>query len=187
MLDPQLLRSDIDAVAKRLLEARGVSIDVEVFKNHEKQRKAVQMEKEALQARRNATSTQVGIQKSQGNQEKAAELMRVAAADAEQLKDSESRYAEVDRKLKEFALGLPNIPHESVPVGKSSDDNVEVRRVGAPRAFAFAPKDHADLGAGLKLLDFDVAAKIAGARFAVMRSEERRVGKECRSRWSPYH
>jgi seryl-tRNA synthetase len=169
MLDPQLLRNDIEAVAKRLLDARGVSIDVDLFKDYEKQRKTVQLEKEALQARRNTTSTQVGIQKSQGNQEKAAELMRSAAADAEQLRASESKHAEIDGKLKEFLLGFPNIPHDSVPIGESSEDNVEVRRVGAPRSFPFSPKDHADLGAGLKMLDFEVAGKIAGARFAVMK------------------
>jgi len=169
MLDPQLLRSDIDAIAKRLLDTRGVSIDFDLFKNYEKQRKTVQLEKETLQARRNTTSTQVGIQKSQGNQEKAAELMRSAAADAEQLKASESKYTEIDGRLKEFSLGLPNLPHESVPVGKSAEDNREVRRVGTPRIFDFPPKDHADLGTGLKLLDFDVATKIAGARFVVMK------------------
>jgi len=169
MLDPQLLRNDIEAVAKRLLDARGVSIDVDLFKDYEKQSKTVQLEKEALQARRNTTSTQVGIQKSQGNQEKAAELMRSAAADAEQLRASESKHAEIDGKLKEFLLGFPNIPHDSVPIGESSEDNVEVRRVGAPRSFPFSPKDHADLGAGLKMLDFEVAGKIAGARFAVMK------------------
>jgi len=169
MLDPQLLRNDIEAVAKRLLDARGVSINVDLFKDYEKQRKTVQLEKEALQARRNTTSTQVGIQKSQGNQEKAAELMRSAAADAEQLKASESKHAEIDGKLKEFLLGFPNIPHDSVPIGESSEDNVEVRRIGAPRSFPFAPKDHADLGAGLKMLDFEAAGKIAGARFALMK------------------
>ena len=169
MLDPQLLRNDIEAVAKRLLDARGVSIDVDLFKDYEKQRKTVQLEKEALQARRNTTSTQVGIQKSQGNQEKAAELMRSAAADAEQLKASESKHAEIDGKLKEFLLGFPNIPHDSVPIGESSEDNVEVRRIGAPRSFPFSPKDHADLGAGLKMLDFEVAGKIAGARFALLK------------------
>jgi seryl-tRNA synthetase len=169
MLDPQLLRNDIEAVAKRLLDTRGISIDVDLFKGYEKQRKTVQLEKEALQARRNATSTQVGIQKSQGNQEKAAELMRSAAADAEQLKASESKHAEIDGKLKEFLLGLPNLPHESVPIGESSEDNAEIRRVGAPRSFPFAPKDHVDMGAALKLLDFEAAAKIAGARFALMK------------------
>jgi seryl-tRNA synthetase len=169
MLDPQLLRSDIEGVAKKLLDKRGVTIDVGLFKDYENQRKTVQLEKEALQARRNTTSTQVGIQKSQGNQEKAAELMRSAAADAEQLKASESKYTEIDEKLKEFSLGLPNLPHESVSVGKSAEDNREIRRVGTPRTFDFPSKDHADLGAGLKLLDFDVAAKIAGARFVVMK------------------
>ena len=179
MLDPHLLRSDIEAVAKRLLDTRGVRIDVELFKELEKQRKAVQVEKETLQARRNATSTQIGIMKAQRGaaQRRQGELgdagigqlMRDATSDAEKLKASEIELSEIQAKLEGFLLDVPNIPHDSVPVGKSSENNVEVKRIGVPRIFGFAPKDHVDIGAGLKLLDFEAATKIAGARFTLMK------------------
>ena len=169
MLDPQLLRGDIDAVAKKLWETRGVRLDVETFKEYEKQRKVVQLEKEALQARVNATSTQVGTFKAQHNDAKADELILYISSETEKRKVLETRHAEIDAKLREFSLDLPNIPHDSVPIGRSPADNVEARKVGTPRAFGFAPKDHVDLGARLKQLDLDAAAKIAGARFALMK------------------
>jgi seryl-tRNA synthetase len=169
MLDPQLLRSDIEGIAKRLLDTRAVHINVESFKKYEKQRKVVQVEKETLQARVNATSTQVGIFKAQGDHNKAAALIQNVSSEAEKRKALDIEYAEIEAKLKELSLEVPNIPHESVPVGKSPEDNAEVKRVGVLRTFGFAPKDHVDLGAELKLLDLDAAAKIAGARFTLMK------------------
>jgi len=169
MLDPQLLRSDIETVARRLLDTRGVHIDVNLFREYESERKAVQVETQALQARRNATSTQIGIVKAQRDEAKVARLMQDVTSEAEKLKALEIKLNGIQAKLEEFLLGVPNIPHESVPVGKSPENNVEVRRVGAPRQFGFAPKDHVDIGAGLKMLDFDAATKIAGARFALMK------------------
>jgi len=169
MLDPQLLRSDIEAVARRLLDTRGVHIDVELFKDYEKQRKVVQVEKEASQARVNTASTAVGISKAQGDETGAAQQIRNISIEAEKRKALELKHAEIEAKLDEFRLGVPNIPHESVPIGKSGDDDVEVRRVGTPRRFTFAPKDHVDIGTVLKQLDFDVAVKISGARFALMK------------------
>jgi seryl-tRNA synthetase len=175
MLDPQLLRNDIEAVAKKLLDTRGIHIDVDLFKDYESQRKGVQVKKEALQAQRNTTSTQIGIYKAQRNEIKAAELMQSTASDGEKLKDLETNLVEIQAKLEGFLLGVPNVPHESVPVGRSSENNVEVKRIGVPRTFGFAPKDHVDLGTGLKLLDFDAAAKIAGARFALMKGQLARL------------
>ena len=175
MLDPQLLRSDIESVAKKLLDTRGVHIDVELFKDYERQRKLVQVDKEAAQARANTASTAVGISKAQGDETGAARQIQNISAEAETRKALELKHAEIAAKLEEFQLGVPNIPHESVPIGKSSDDNVEVRRVGAPRRFTFVPKDHVDIGAVLKQLDFNVAVKISGARFALIKGQLARL------------
>jgi seryl-tRNA synthetase len=169
MLDPQLLRSDIEAVAKRLLDTRGVNIEVERFKEYQKQRKEVQLEKEAVQARRNTTSTEIANLMAQRDEDGVAQRKQQVSSEDDKRKKLETRYAEIEAKLEEFSLGVPNIPHESVPIGSSAADNVEIRRDGAPRQFGFAPRDHVDIGAALKQLDFETAAKIAGARFALMK------------------
>jgi len=166
MLDPQLLRENFDAVAKRLA-ARAYKLDVAAFAAIEGERKGVQIRTEELQAARNQFAKRIGQAKAKG--EDASRLMAEAAQANTELAQLEKRLDAVQRSLQNFLLDVPNLPHESVPVGSSSADNAEVRKVGTPRTFGFAPKDHVDLGAGLKQLDFDVAAKIAGARFAVMK------------------
>jgi seryl-tRNA synthetase len=168
MLDIHLLRSDIDRV-KRRLEDRGIEFPAEEFLRLEAKRKNIQARTQELQARRNATSTQVGHFKALGDQAKVDELKQSAASDSGELKALEKELVEIQAGLDKFLLDVPNIPHESVPIGKSASDNREERRVGSPRRLGFAPKDHVDLGAGLKQLDFDAAAKIAGARFALMK------------------
>jgi len=168
MLDIQLLRSDIDRV-KRRFEDRGIQFPVAEFLELEAKRKKIQTQTQELQARRNTISTQVGHFKSLGDQAKVDELRQSAVSDTGELKVLEKELAEIQARLEKFLLDVPNIPHESVPTGKSSADNREERRVGSARQFGFAPKDHVDLGAGLKQLDFDTAAKIAGARFALMK------------------
>ena len=165
MLDIQLLRSDLPGVAKRLAD-RGLSLDVTAFEALEAQRKTVQVETQELQARRNQLSKQIGQAKAKG--EDASQLMAQVNAQADQLKALEQRLVEIQGRLNEFLLVIPNVPHVSVPVGTSPEDNLEVRRVGVPRTFDFAVKDHVDIGAGLKMLDFDTAAKISGARFVLM-------------------
>jgi len=165
MLDIQLFRSDLQGVAKRLA-ARGYTLDVPQFEALETKRKKVQVETQELQARRNQLSKQVGQAKAKG--ENAAELMAKVGAQADELKALERRLEEIQSTLTELLLVVPNVPHESVPAGKSADDNSEVRRVGTPRKFDFEPKDHVDIGARLKMLDFDRASKLAGARFVVM-------------------
>ena len=165
MLDIQLLRSDLPGVAKRLAD-RGLSLDVTAFEALEAQRKTVQVETQELQARRNQLSKQIGQAKAKG--EDASQLMTQVNAQADQLKALEQRLVEIQGRLNEFLLVIPNVPHVSVPVGTSPEDNLEVRRVGVPRTFDFAVKDHVDIGAGLKMLDFDTAAKISGARFVLM-------------------
>ena len=166
MLDIQMLRSDLSGVAVRLA-ARGYTLDVAAFGALESERKKVQVETQELQARRNQLSKQVGQAKAQG--EDATALMAQVAAQADQLKDLERRLAEIQGRLNEFLLGVPNVPHPSVPQGTSSDDNAEVRRVDTPRQFDFVVKDHVDIGTALDMLDFDAAAKISGARFVVMK------------------
>mgnify|MGYP001210617368 CR=1 FL=1 len=171
MLDPQLLRSDIDGVAKRLAQ-RSFVLDVADFQANEQERKGVQTRTQELQAERNRLNKEMGQLRStgRGDQDPAvSELTQKSNSLNGELANLEKKLEQVQTRLQDLLLGVPNIPHESAPVGKSSEDNPEVRRVGVPRAFAFAPKDHADLGAGLKLLDFDVATKIAGARFVVMK------------------
>jgi seryl-tRNA synthetase len=166
MLDPQLLRSDIDSTARRLT-ARSFALDVAGFKAIEEERKAIQMRTQELQASRNQFAKRIGQAKARG--EDAAGLMAESNRANAELGDLEKRLDSIQQTLQDFLLGVPNIPHESVPAGKTPADNVELRQIGSQRQFGFAPKDHVDLGAGLKLLDFDTAAKIAGARFVLMK------------------
>jgi len=166
MLDPQLLRSDIDTVTRRLA-ARSFVFDVAAFQAIEGERKTVQSRTQELQAARNQFSKRIGQAKAKG--EDVSGLMAEANRANGELADLERRLEAVQTKLQDLLLGVPNLPHESVPVGRTSEDNVEVRRAGSPKKFGFALKDHVDLGAGLKMLDFDAAGKIAGARFALMK------------------
>src|SRR5260221_8824113 len=166
MLDIQLLRSDLQGVAKRLAE-RGATLDVAAFERLEARRKSVQMQTQELQAKRNQLSKHVGQVKAKG--EDASSLMAEVNAQADKLKALEHDLNVIQRELDEFLSVIPNLPHATVPVGASPDDNVEVRRAGEPRKFDFAAKDHVDLGANLGMLDFDAAVKIAGARFSVMK------------------
>jgi seryl-tRNA synthetase len=165
VLDPQLLRSDIDAVARRLA-ARPFTLDAAAFQAIEHERKSVQTRTQELQAARNQFAKRIGQAKAKG--EDTVHLMAEAAQANAELADLERRLGEIQQRLQDFLLGIPNVPHESVPAGKSSGDNVEIRRIGSPRTFAFAPKDHVDIGAALGMLDFETAGKIAGARFALM-------------------
>ena len=166
MLDIQLLRNDLQGMAARLAD-RGVTLDTAGFERLEAKRKAVQTQTQELQARRNQLSRQVGQAKAKG--EDAAALMAEVNAQADQLKTLEQELDSIQRNLDDFLAGIPNVPHASVPVGKSESENKEVRKIGTPRQYDFKIKDHVDLGAGLKMLDFDVAAKIARARFVLMK------------------
>jgi len=172
MLDVQLLRSDLQAVARRLAD-RGYAFPVAEFEMLEASRKAVQTETQELQAQRNQLSKQVGQLKAR--KEDASHLMAEVNAQADRLKALELELEAVQVKLNEFLLDVPNVPHASVPAGKSADDNLEVRKVGAPRTFDFLVKDHVDVGEGLGQLDFATASKLAGARFSVMKGEVARL------------
>ncbi len=166
MLDIQAVRNDLDAVAARLA-TRGVTIPIDTLRALEQQRKNAQVKTQELQARRNTTSTQIGVLRRKG--EDTATLMAGVAADGEELKKIATELDGIQSKLNDMLLGIPNLPHDSVPVGKSSEDNEEVRRVGEPRRFDFPVKDHVDVGAALGMLDFDAAARISGARFTLMK------------------
>ena len=166
MIDPQLLRSDIDSVAGRL-SARSFSLDVAGFRAIEDERKAVQVRTQELQSARNQFAKRIGQAKAKG--ENVAALMAESSLANVELGELERRLETIQQRLEDFLLQVPNIPHETVPVGKSSEDNVELRRVGSPPKLGFAPKDHVDIGAGLEMLDFETAGKIAGARFALMK------------------
>jgi len=172
MLDVQLLRSDVQAVAKRLAD-RGYTFPLGEFEKLEAGRKAVQTETQDLQAKRNQLSKQVGQLKARG--EDASPLMAQVNAQADRLKALEQELETVQVGLNDFLLGVPNVPHASVPAGRSAADNPEVRRVGAPRAFDFPIKDHVDVGEGLGLLDFATASKLAGTRFSVLKGEVARL------------
>jgi seryl-tRNA synthetase len=153
-------------VAKRLA-SRGFTLDTTEFERLEAKRKAIQTETQELQANRNQLSKAVGQAKAKG--EDASALMAQVGAQAVRLKELEQQLPEVQAELENFMLVIPNLPHEGVPLGKSADDNPEVRRIGTPRQFDFPVRDHVELGERLKLLDFDVAAKISGARFVMMK------------------
>ncbi len=165
MLDIQLLRTDLERVGRRLAD-RPYVLDQAGFRAIEDERKRLQTRTQELQAQRNALAKQIGQAKAKGAD--AAPLMAAANAANAELAGLEQALASVQATLHAFLATIPNVPHESVPIGSSPEANVEARRIGAPRAFGFAPRDHVDLGAALGMIDFERAAKIAGARFALM-------------------
>ena len=173
MIDLQLLRTDIASVAQRLAP-RGYQLDVAGFKALEDARKRIQTATEQLQSQRNALSKQVGQAKAQKDDKLAAQLLAQAAESGDKLKQMETENEALQARLREFVSLIPNLPHETVPVGNSSDQNEEKRRWGTLRQFAFAAKDHVDVGAPLGL-DFETGAKLSGARFVVMRGPVARL------------
>lgn len=171
MLDPKLLRSDLTGVAAALAR-RGFNLDVAAFAALEEQRKAVQIESDRLRSERNANAKSVGQAKSKG-QETAA-LLAAGESLGEQLQGVDRQLEAIQAQVLALQLGLPNIPHSSVPDGRDEQSNVEVRRWGVPRQFDFAPKDHVALGEPLGM-DFEAAGRISGARFVVMTGELARL------------
>ena len=165
MLDIQLLRKELPAAIAGL-KRRGFEFDAAAFLALEDERKKLQLRTEELQGRRNTLSRQVGVLKGKG--EDASSVLKEVGGIGDELKANETALASLQARLDEFLRRIPNIPRPEVPEGRSSDDNVEVRRWGAPRAFDFPVRDHVDVGAPLGL-DFDTAAKLSGARFVVLR------------------
>jgi len=169
MLDPALLRSRLADTAARLKETRGYVLDVSAVEALEATRKQLAMETQELQNLRNTRSRAIGQAKAKG--EDVAALMAEVAGLGDKLKANEHALADAQSKLADIALGIPNIPHASVPLGKDENDNVEVSRWGNPRSFDFAVKDHVELGERHGWLDGDAGARLSGARFTVLRGQ----------------
>jgi seryl-tRNA synthetase len=165
MLDPKLFRTDLDNTAK-LLTRRGFKLDVATITSLEEKRKQVQVLTQQYQNERNTKSKAIGQAKARGEDTKLLmdEVGNIGAA----LKQAETELEQLQNDLNAITLGVPNIPHATVPDGKDEHDNQEVRRWGEPKKLDFAPKDHVDLGTELGLMDFEAAAKISGARFVVL-------------------
>ena len=168
MLDPKLIRSDIEAVASQL-KIKGFDLDVEKIQSLETKRKAIQIKAEQLQSERNAKSKEIGQLKAKG--EDAQPVLDSVALLGDALKESSAELDDIMTELDEYLFGVPNLPHDSVPVGKSEEDNEEIRKWGTIPSFDFEVKDHVDLGADLGLMDFERAVKITGSRFVVMRAQ----------------
>ncbi|TAL96327.1 MAG: serine--tRNA ligase [Paraburkholderia sp.] len=171
MLDIQLLRKDLDGVAKRLAD-RGYILDVAAFSALEAERRAIQTRTEELQARRNSLSKQIGGMKGRG--EDTSAVMAEVGGLGDGMKASAAQLEDIQKRLSDLLLGVPNLPHESVPAGRDETDNVEVRRWGTPRQFDFDVKDHVDVGTPLGL-DFETGAKLSGARFTLLRGQIARL------------
>ncbi|WP_186275778.1 serine--tRNA ligase [Burkholderia gladioli] len=165
MLDIQLLRKDLDGVAKRLAD-RGYILDVARFSSLEADRRAIQTRTEELQARRNSLSKQIGAMKGRG--EDTSAVMAEVGGIGDEMKSSAARLDEIQGAMQAMLLEMPNLAHESVPVGKDEAGNVEARRWGTPRSFDFEVRDHVDVGTPLGL-DFETGAKLSGARFTMLR------------------
>ncbi len=172
MIDPKLLRSDLEAVARNLAR-RGYKLEVEAFRALEERRKAAQIDSDRVRAERNANAKAVGFAKGKG--EDATELLKRGEALTTELASSEGQLTTIQAELERWQLSLPNLLHESVPDGKGEEENLEVRRWGAPRELPFEPKDHVAVGEGLGGLDFEAAARLSGARFVVMRGQVARL------------
>ncbi len=166
MLDIQSLRTNLASVAERLA-TRGVTLDTATFEALEADRKALQVRTQDLQARRNSLSKQVGMLKGKG--EDASKVLAEVAGIGDELKHNEDALAALQERYNAFVAVIPNLPHESVPVGSDESGNVEVSRRGTPPAFDFPVKDHVEIGEKLGGLDFETAAKIAGSRFSLMK------------------
>jgi seryl-tRNA synthetase len=164
MHDLQAFRAHLDATAERL-STRGFQLDVLKFREMDAHRRAALTESEQLKAQRNSESQEIAKLRKQGVD--TAEQQQKVREIGDRIGALEENVKVLDEQFRGMLASIPNTPHESVPVGRSADDNVEIKKWGAPREFDFAPKAHWDLGPELGILDFDRAAKITGARFAV--------------------
>ena len=167
MIDPQLLRKDITAVVARLATRKFI-LPVEQFNALEAERKQLQSRTEELQAKRNQLSKTVGMKKAKG-EDASAEMAQATQVNAD-MEAGTARLSLLQAEIADFLAGIPNLPDESVPVGKDEKDNVEIKQWGVIPQFSFAVKDHVDLGAPLGL-DFASAAKISGSRFVVLKGQ----------------
>jgi seryl-tRNA synthetase len=173
MIDIQLLRKDPEGVARRLATRGEGAFDAALFQRYESARKELQTAVEQAQASKNRMAKEIGVAKGKGQD--VASLLQQADAHKALLEKSEQKLAELLREYEDFLRKVPNLPHQSVPLGKSAEENREERRWGTQRRFDFQAKDHVDVGEGLGGLDFATGAKIAGARFVTMRGPVARL------------
>ena len=173
MLDPNLLRTDLPALAERLRRSRGFELDVAALESLEAERKRLQVRTQELQNLRNTRSKEIGKVKAQGGD--AAALMAEVAAFGDELKANEQALAQAREEIEAITLGIPNLPADDVPDGKDEEANVEEHRWGTPRTFDFEVRDHVDLGARNGWLDGETAVKLSGARFTVLRGQLARL------------
>ncbi|MCB1637007.1 MAG: serine--tRNA ligase, partial [Xanthomonadales bacterium] len=171
MLDPNLLRQHLAETADQLRQRRGFELPMADYEAMESERKRLQTQTQELQADRNRLAKEIGMRRRQG--ENADELMAQSAELPMRLKANEAALAELQEQMQQIATGIPNLPHESVPIGRDENDNREVRRWGEPKTLAFEPRDHVDLGE--PLLSFELGAKLTGARFAVIQGQLARL------------
>ncbi|PSV28156.1 MULTISPECIES: serine--tRNA ligase [unclassified Photobacterium] len=174
MLDSKLLRTELDETAEKLAR-RGFNLDVETLRNLEEKRKSLQVKTEELQAQRNSRSKSIGQAKAKGDHEEAERIMAEVGNLGSELDDAKKALAELQAELDVITQSVPNIPDDSVPVGKDESENVEISRWGEPKAYDFDVKDHVDLGEMAGGLDFASAVKITGARFIVMKGQFARL------------
>ncbi|MBO6701751.1 MAG: serine--tRNA ligase [Pseudomonadales bacterium] len=172
MLDPKLIRQDIENTAQRLLR-KGFTLDVSSIQSLEEKRKVLQVETEELQAERNSRSKAIGKAKAQG--EDIQPLLDAVSDLGDQLAERKASLDEVQVELNELLMAIPNVPDESVPEGGTEDDNVEIRRWGDVPELDFEPKDHVDLTHESGKMGFEVATKITGSRFVTLRGEIARL------------
>ena len=174
MLDPRWLRTELDEAARRLAR-RGLVLDVERLRALEQRRKATQVRTQDLQSERNAKSKEIGKAKASKDEALAAKLMAEVAEAKALIETAGKDEAEATAARDDLLARLPNIPFEDVPQGADEHGNVEVRRHGEPRKFNYAPKDHADLGEKMGMMDFEAAARMSGARFVVLKKHLARM------------
>ena len=166
MIDSKRIEDNLEEVKKKL-ETRGAEIDFDEFRALDLGRKEIIKKVEALEQERNLGSKEVGKLMREGNKEEAQSIQEKMKGISDQIKDLGELRTKAEEAFRNFMLTVPNIPNDSVPVGKSDQDNVEIKKWGEPRDFDFKPKDHTEIGKDLDILDLDRAAKITGARFAL--------------------
>ena len=174
MLDPKLLRGDLSDLQVKLA-TRGYQLDIDFWQDLEQRRKSLQIKTEDLQAQKNQGAKKIGELKRNG--QNAEELLQQMEVVSQSMKVAENELKELQSIIITQSLAIPNLPDDSVPVGQDENDNIEVRKWGAPRAFDFQIKDHTDIGEGLGLLDFELAAKLTGSRFSVLKGGLARLNR----------
>jgi len=167
MLDPKLIRNHLEEIAPKLA-TRGFELDKQAMNGLEERRKSIQTHCESLQSESKARAKKIGAVKASGGD--IAPLLKEVGDLKSQLAKAEGELSSIQKEWELVVSAIPNIPDEDVPPGVNEDDNVELRTWGEPKPFDFEVKDHVDLGAELGQLDFEVAVKITGSRFAVMKS-----------------